>query len=115
MDEELKKILKENIEISRESLKILKGIRRSSRMAAVFKTFYWLVILASIAGSYYYFQPYIKVIMTSFDQISDSFSALQKTSETLKAPTGGQGVSSDVLKNLPPDLLKNLQNILKTQ
>ena len=83
-------------------------------MAAVFKTFYWLVVLASIAGAYYYFQPYIKVIMTSFDQISDSFSALQKTGESLKG-TGNQGVSSDVLKNLPPDLLKSLQNILKTQ
>lgn len=78
MDEDIKKLLEENIEISEESLKILKGIRRANRIAAAFKIFYWLIIIGSVVGAYYYLQPYIEQI-----------------------------------KNLPPDILKSLQEIMK--
>jgi hypothetical protein len=60
MEEEAKKILEENLEISRQSLKILKGIRRGNRIAMVFKVLYWLVILGAVAGAFYFLEPYIK-------------------------------------------------------
>ena len=104
MEEDLKKILEENLEISRQSLKILKGIRRSNRISAVFKVFYWLVIIASVVGAYYYLQPYIKIAMTYSQQMLDAFSSIQSMGKTLNSPTG-QGIS--------PDILKNLENIMK--
>jgi hypothetical protein len=60
MDEETNKLLKENIEISRESLKILKGIRRANRLATALKVIYWLVIFGVLTGAYYFLEPYIK-------------------------------------------------------
>lgn len=60
MDEELNKLLRENLEISRESLKILKGIRRANRLNVAFKILYWLVILGIVAGVYYFVEPYVK-------------------------------------------------------
>ncbi len=77
MEEDLKKILEENLEISRQSLKILRGIRRSNRINAVFKVFYWLVIIGSMVGAYYYLQPYIKIAVTYFQILPDALKNLQ--------------------------------------
>jgi hypothetical protein len=108
METEEKKILEENLEISRESLKILKGIRRGNRLAMVFKILYWLVILGIVAGAYYFLEPYIKSAINTIQGVQQILPGSQKTN-------GIQGTSSDLLKNLPPDLLKQLQNLLKTK
>ena len=110
MLEELEKLSKENIEISRESLKILKGIRRANRLASVFKIFYWLVIIGSVVGAYYFLEPYIKQGLAIVSQIQEAMSGPQKTGSEVKS---GSQIPSDILKNLSPDLLKKLQDALK--
>lgn len=107
-EEETKKILEENLEISRQSLKILKGIRRANRLNMVFKILYWLVILGIMAGVYYFAEPYIKSAINTIQEVQQILPGSQKTN-------GTQGTSQDLLKNLPPDLLKQLQNIFKTK
>jgi hypothetical protein len=108
MEEETKKLLEENIEISRQSLKILKGMRRASRIATAFKILYWLIIVGVLAGTYYFLEPYIKSAIEVVQGIQQVLPGGQKTN-------GTQSTSSDLLKNLPPDLLKNIQDFLKTQ
>ncbi len=108
MEEEEKKLLEENLEISQESLKILKGIRRANRLNMVFKILYWLVILGAVAGIYYFVEPYIKSAIGTIQQVQQALPGNQKTN-------GTQGTSSGLLKNLPPDLLKQIQNFLKTK
>ena len=109
MSEELEKLLKENIEISRESLKILKGIRRANRFASIFKIFYWLVIIGSAVGAYYFLEPYIKQGLAIISQVQEVVSGPQKTGSEVK---NGSQTPPDILKNLPPDLLKKLQDAL---
>ena len=67
--EEIKELLKENVEISKESLKILKGIRRNSRISAFFRIVYWLIIIGVAFGAYYYLQPYIKQLLDLLKQV----------------------------------------------
>jgi len=110
MEEETKKLLEQNIEISRESLKILKGIKRSSRILATFKILYWLVILGVLAGTYYFIEPYIKAVISVF----------QDAQQTVGTSNGGtkasnQTISPNILKNLPPNLFEQLQNFFKTK
>lgn len=105
MSEELEKILKENLEISRESLKILKGIRRGNRIAAAFKIFYWLIIIGSVVGAYYYLQPYLQQALNIAKQAQETISGVQKIGDAAKNEGG----------RIPSDILKNLENILKTQ
>ena len=108
MEIEEKKILEENLEISRESLKILKGIRRANRLNTAFKILYWLVILGIAAGVYYFLEPYIKSAMGAIQQVQQALPGSQKTN-------GTQSTSSDLLKNLPPNLLNQLQDFFKTK
>ncbi len=102
MDEELKKILDENLAISKESLKILKGIRRGNRLAIAFKIFYWLIIIGALAGSYYFLEPYIKQGLGIINQAQQAISGVQKV-------TGGANNGSPTTS----DILKNLENIIK--
>ena len=108
MEIEEKKILEENLEISRESLKILKGIRRGNRLNMAFRILYWLIILGAVAGVYYFVEPYIRSAIGAVQQVQQILPGSQKTN-------GTQGTSSDLLKNLPPNLVKQLQDFFKTK
>jgi hypothetical protein len=96
MEEETKRILEENLEISRQSLKILKGIRRANRLNMAFKILYWLVILGAAAGAYYFLEPYVKSAIGTVYEVQQVLPRSQN---------GGQDTSSD--------FLKQLQNLLK--
>lgn len=76
-DDEIKKLLKENVETSKESLKILKGIRRNSRISAFFKIIYWLIIIGAAFGAYYYLQPYMNQALDLVKQVQGIQKSLQ--------------------------------------
>jgi len=58
MDEEVKNLLKENLEISKKNLKILEEINRARKIGFILKTVYWTVIILVGIAAYYYVQPY---------------------------------------------------------
>ena len=58
--------LDELLELTRENNKILSGMRRTQRWSSFFSIVYWAVILGSILGVYYYFQPAIQKYMKTF-------------------------------------------------
>lgn len=65
----------ELLELTRENNKILTGMRRAQRWGSFFRVVYWAVILGSIFGVYYYFQPtiqkYAKTLQTSIGIIQN--------------------------------------------
>lgn len=67
--------LDELLEVSNENNKILRGMRRAQRWSSFFTFVYWAVILGSIFGTYYYFQPtiekYVKTFQTSMGIIQN--------------------------------------------
>ncbi len=117
IDRSFNELLKENLAVSQESLKILKSIRRGNRIATAFKIFYWLIILGVFAGAYYFLQPYIKSALEIVQGVGQTISPGQKTDGTSasKGVQSLQDISPDMLKNLPPDLLKKLQDALNTK
>ena len=65
-DEQLGQIL----ELAKENNKILRSMQRSARISRWIKIFYWVLLLGSIAGTYYYFQPYIDQIIKLYEKVS---------------------------------------------
>ena len=63
--------MEELLELTRENNKILRSMRKSQRVTTLFSFVYWIIILGSIFGAYYYFQPtiqkYTKILQTSVD------------------------------------------------
>ncbi|MFA5997589.1 MAG: hypothetical protein WC791_03845 [Candidatus Paceibacterota bacterium] len=84
--------LDELLELTRENNKILTGMRSTARWGSFFKVIYWTVILGSIVGVYYYFQPtiqkYANVLQTSVGIIQDFQKSAGEVSSSIQSLTG---------------------------
>lgn len=70
MDEELKNLLKRNLEASEESLRILKKLNRARIADNIYWIVKWVVIIGLSFGAYYYIEPFIKKYMDLVGSIS---------------------------------------------
>ena len=98
-DEELKVLLRENIEVSKESLKILKKINRSRIWGNVFSVLKWTLIIGLSFGAYYYIEPF-------FSQYVDTLRGFTSGVENIGK------ISNNVNSAVSPDLLKKLQDLM---
>ncbi len=61
----------ELLDLTRENNKMLHSMRGAQRRSSFFQLVYWVIILVSIFGVYYYFQPtiqkYMKAMKTSVE------------------------------------------------
>ncbi|MBU6430968.1 MAG: hypothetical protein KGJ58_01300 [Patescibacteria group bacterium] len=78
MNSEERELLERTLKISEENNKILKGIRRSNRLATGFKVFYWLVIIGLGFGAYYLIEPYVKEFRSVYSQFINIINHLGK-------------------------------------
>ena len=91
MDFDTRKV-DELIELTRENNKILRSMRSTQRWGSFFRLAYWMVILGSVFGVYYYFQPTIQKYLKT---VQTSISILQKFESTAGAiPTDLQAVKN---------------------
>ncbi|MBI5078233.1 MAG: hypothetical protein HZB11_02635 [Candidatus Yonathbacteria bacterium] len=84
--------LDELLELTRENNKILSGMRRSQRWGSFFRLVYWAIILGSIFGVYYYFQPTIQKYMKTFQTSVGIIQSFEKTVGSI--PTNVQSVKN---------------------
>lgn len=84
--------LDELLELTRENNKILTGMRRAQRWGSFFRFAYWVFILGSIFGVYYYFQPTIQKYTKAFQSSVGALQDIQKQVGTI--PTDVQAVKN---------------------
>jgi hypothetical protein len=68
--------LEEIYELTVENHDILRSMRRQQNIANAFRILYWIVILASLGGVYYYVSPIIQAFGTNGTKIQDSMNQL---------------------------------------
>ena len=73
MTPEEKELLEETARLVKENHKILKGIRRSAR------------ILGSAFGTYYFLQPYVNVIVKSYNGMQQNLQSVKDATAKLPA------------------------------
>lgn len=73
MDTDTKALLEESIELSRENNKILKKMQRTLFWGRVFKIAYWMVIIGSMVGAYYFLQPFFDKIIALYNGVIKTF------------------------------------------
>lgn len=75
MNPEEKQMLEETLELSQENNNMLKHIRRSQKMAAVMRIFYWVLVLVISYGAYTFAEPYVnqmvKIIQSSQTELNN--------------------------------------------
>ncbi|MBU2633064.1 hypothetical protein KJ751_00970 [Patescibacteria group bacterium] len=79
---EIKKLLKRNLEISEESSNIIKKIHGAQRTGRILKILKWFLVIALALGAYYYVQPFMETFWETVGQIKKDFSSLKEASES---------------------------------
>ena len=73
MDPESKKLLEETFALAKENNDMLHSLRRSMRLARFMSLLYWVFIIGSALGAYYFLQPYIDQLKTIYGSTSNIF------------------------------------------
>lgn len=66
MSPEEKELLRRSIALSEENNDMLRSIQRWMRLSRVFSVLYWLFIIGTALGAYYFAQPYIAQLSTVY-------------------------------------------------
>ncbi|MCU0660570.1 MAG: hypothetical protein MUD00_03100 [Candidatus Pacebacteria bacterium] len=77
MDSEMRQILLETAELTRENNKILRKIQRAGRWSRAFLIFRYVLIAALAFGAYIYLEPYLKNLISAYNGIWDSVQNIQ--------------------------------------
>ena len=73
MDPESKKLLEETFALAKENNDMLHSLRRSMRLARFMSLLYWVYIIGSALGAYYFLQPYIDQLKSIYGSTSNIF------------------------------------------
>lgn len=98
-EEEIKTLLRENIEINKKALGILQKMNRARIIGNILWALKWMLIVGFSFGAYLYVKPFVEKYLGMVETIS---------SGAVKINDIGGKINSDI----PADLLKNIQNLL---
>ncbi len=87
MEPSTQKLLEEILKVSRENNRLLHKIHRTMRWGRILRMVYWLIIIGSMLGLLYYFQPFIDSVIETIKQFGANIDKVQGALDSL--PGGG--------------------------
>jgi|WetSurMetagenome_2_1015567.scaffolds.fasta_scaffold449043_2 hypothetical protein len=100
MDEELKKILEENLRINQENNRMLHSIKRHFVWQRIVAIFYFIIIVGPIVWGIFYLPALLKPIISQYQDLLGS----PNTSGSINL----QDIQN-IQKSITPEMLKKLQ------
>ena len=77
MNPEEKQLLEATYKLAEDNNTMLKGIRRSNRIASYTRIFYWIILIAITYASYVFLTPYMNQAVKVINQSQDSLNNLK--------------------------------------
>jgi Trk-type K+ transport system membrane component len=90
MEPKEKRLLQETARLTEENHKLLKKINRSLKWGRIFRILYWVIILGTTFGAYYFIQPYIEQFINVYSGIRGGVSGVQSGGSDLSTFSGFQ-------------------------
>jgi hypothetical protein len=84
MPPEEKELLYRTVELEEENNKMLRSMRRAQRIARVMSIIYWIFIIGSAVGAYYFIQPYLDPIYSIFGKAKDNLNSVNGLLQSFK-------------------------------
>lgn len=66
MDSESKKLLEDTFALAEENNKMLRSVVQSMRISRIMSIVYWVFIIGSAVGAYYFIQPYVDQLISVY-------------------------------------------------
>ena len=73
-----KELLEKILDLTEENNGILHKMRHSMRVAQFVRAIYWIIIIGSAIGAYYYVQPYLDQLLKIYGGMNDGISSFLK-------------------------------------
>ncbi len=73
MDPESKKLLEDTYRLAEDNNKMLHSVRRSMRIGRIMTIIYWVLIIGSAFGAYYFVQPYLTQLIEVYGGTKTNF------------------------------------------
>lgn len=83
MDLQEKHLLEENLEVSKETNELLKKVVSSQKWGRIFRIFYWVLIIGSSIGAYYWLQPILGTVLGNYDSVMKGLDSVQQKTQSL--------------------------------
>ncbi len=80
--------LNEIFRMTEENNRILHSLRRQQYFANIFRILYWIIIIASVGGAYFFIKPLIETFTgktSGFTQMFDQINSFKSQSPEVKA------------------------------
>ena len=85
MTPEEKSLLEQTHRLAEENNDILRSLRRSRRMSTILTIFYWVVIVVVSVGSYYFVEPYMKLLPNVMGAIQGDVNSANAALQQMKS------------------------------
>ncbi len=85
MDDETKKLILENIELSKKTLEVVQKMERRIFWQRVLKTAKWVVIIALTALGFWQIQPYLNGVLNLYQGLLGTLNQTQGVQNNLPA------------------------------
>ena len=88
MDPDVKKLLQENLKLSRENHEILKRLQRHERVRRFTKIIYWVIIIVIILGGYFYIvEPLVNQLNQAYSSFNATIGGVQNATSSINEGT----------------------------
>ncbi|KKP86977.1 MAG: hypothetical protein UR90_C0016G0014 [Parcubacteria group bacterium GW2011_GWC1_35_8] len=84
MSPEEKRLLERSVSLGEENNKMLHSMRRSARWASFFRAIYWILIIGSAVGAYYFIQPYVDQMVNVYSGAQSNLNDVNKIIQSFK-------------------------------
>ena len=85
MTPEEKSLLERLVKMSEDNNKVLHSLRRSNRISTLLHVFYWVVIVVLSLGSYYFIEPYMKMLPNVIGAVQGDVSSANAAMQQIKS------------------------------
>ena len=89
MDQEIKELLEKNLAVSEDNNRILRGIRRASRIHMVWTVFYLLFIVGGLVVAFNFLAPYLETAQNTYNSLLETNTKVTSGIDSVKGLFGG--------------------------
>ncbi len=72
MTPEERDLLQRSVDLAEENNDMLRALRRHMRISRIMSVLYWVVIIGSAVGAYYFISPYLEFMAAAYGDARDS-------------------------------------------
>lgn len=76
MDQDIKKLLEDNLTLNKENNELLLKLYKVQRFAQITRIIYWVVIVGVAVGAFYFIQPFFNTLLGVYGVDSSSLNGL---------------------------------------